>query len=136
PRESMPRLLAAGWALERTPDLASTVSADELRTLAQRVPDVDLAPIAERYADLCFRVRDLGIAFSDRRAVKVQKLIAASALLCGRTTADSSDLWVLRYVWDRAEQIAPLTALVNGVLKSHAEAPQAGASHPLAAVPE
>src|SRR5438876_16002 len=98
-RESMPQLLAAGWALERT--------------LASRVTDVDLAPVAERYADLCFRVRDLGIAFSDRRAVKVQKLIAASALLCDRTIADVSDLWVLRYVWDRAEQVAPLTALVN-----------------------
>jgi len=63
----------------------------------------------------------------------VQKLIAASALLCGRTSAELSDLWVLRYVWDRAEQIAPLAALVNGVLKT---APTGTAAHPLAAVPE
>jgi MoxR-like ATPase len=134
PRESMPRLLTAGWALENMPDLHSRVSAEELRILARRVTEVDLAPVAERYADLCFRVRDLGIAFSDRRAVKVQKLIAASALLCDRTVADASDFWVLRYVWDRAEQIAPLTALVNGVLKSQAEG--SAKNHPLAAVPE
>src|SRR5262249_30266218 len=62
-----------------------------------------------------------------------QKLIAASALLCGRTTASASDLWVLRYVWDRAEQIAPLAALVNGILKNE---PDAGIRHPLASVPE
>jgi hypothetical protein len=54
------------------------------------------------------RLRDLGIAFSDRRAVKVLKLIAASAVLCGRQQAIGADLWVLRYVWDRVEQIAPL----------------------------
>lgn len=134
-RDSMPRLLTAGWALESPQSLHSTVSAEEMRKLAKQVIDVDLSGVAERYADLCFRVRDLGIAFSDRRAVKVQKLIAASALLCGRTAAEATDLWVLRYVWDRAEQIAPLSALVNGVLKNVAENPDAP-RHALAAVPE
>ena len=43
------------------------------------------------------------------------------------------DLWVLRYVWDREEQIDPLAGLVNGTLKAHADEP---AAHPLAAVPE
>lgn len=133
PRASMPQLLTAGWALERPVVAEGTVTADELRELSRRIFDVNLAAVAERYADLAFRVRDLGIAFSDRRAVKVQKLIAASALLCGREAADASDLWVLRYVWDRAEQIAPLAALVNGVLKA---APPQAATHPLAAVPE
>jgi MoxR-like ATPase len=136
PRDSMPRLLAAGWALEGAPALSSTVNADELRGLAGKIPDVDLAPVAERYADLVFRVRDLGIAFSDRRAVKVQKLLAASALLCGRRQVRESDLWVLRYVWDRAEQIAPLSALVNGVLRDQAASRGVGGTHVLAAVPE
>ena len=31
-----------------------------------------------------------------------------------------SDLWVLRYVWDREEQIEPLAALVDGVLETAA----------------
>jgi hypothetical protein len=57
----------------------------------------------------------LGLAFSDRRAVKVLKLVAASAVLCGRTVAAASDLWVLCYVWDREEQIESLAALVNGI---------------------
>jgi MoxR-like ATPase len=133
PREAMPRLLTAGWALERPRPLEPAISADELRELSRRVYDVDLAPVLERYADLAFRVRDLGVALSDRRAVKVLKLVAASALLCGRTAVAPSDLWVLRHVWDRAEQIAPLEALVNGVLR---DAPADGESHPQAAVPE
>ena len=48
------------------------------------VHDVDLTRVSERYAEVVFKVRDLGIALSDRRAVKVLKLLAASALLCGR----------------------------------------------------
>ena len=69
------------------------------------------------------KVRDLGVAFSDRRAVKVLKLVAASAVLCGRSAAQVSDFWVFRYVWDREEQIAPLTALVAGVIEPHARSP-------------
>jgi MoxR-like ATPase len=135
PRAAMPHLLTAGWALERPQPLQATVTADDLRRLADAVYAVELTPVRERYADLAFRVRDLGVALSDRRSVKVQKLIAASALLCGRSAAAAADLWVLRYVWDRAEQIAPLSALVNGVLKEPDA--QAGESrHPLAAVPE
>src|SRR5581483_4036844 len=87
--------------------------------------------VSEAYGEAVHKVRDLGIAFSDRRAVKVLKLLAASALLCGREDARPSDLWVLRYVWDREEQIDPLAALVNGILEQHAAEPR---RHPLAAV--
>ena len=132
-REEMPRLLMAGWDLEQAGPLESSVSADDLRALARRVYQVELGSIAERYADVVSKVRDLGVAFSDRRAVKVLKLVAASAVLCGRTAARVSDFWVFRYVWDREEQIAPLTALVAGVIEPHAGEPDA---HPLAAVPD
>jgi MoxR-like ATPase len=131
-REDMPRLLTAGWELERAGPLESAVSADDLRALARRVYQVELGSIAERYADVVSKVRDLSVAFSDRRAVKVLKLVAASAVLCGRRAARVSDFWVFRYVWDRDEQIAPLTALIAGVVEQHAGEPDA---HPLAAVP-
>ena len=108
-REDMPRLLIAGWDLEQSGPLESRVSADDLRALARRVYQVELGSIAERYAGIVSRVRDLGVAFSDRRAVKVLKLVAASAVLCGRSAARVSDFWVFRYIWDREEQIAPLS---------------------------
>jgi MoxR-like ATPase len=133
-REATPGLLAAGWELERQAaggGGAGAVSAADLRDLGQRLFDVDLAPVRERYAEVVWKVRDLGVGYSDRRAVKGLKLVAASALLCGRSAASPADLWVLRYVWDRAEQIAPLGALVQGVLEQH---PDEGRSHPLARV--
>src|SRR5262249_25615648 len=113
PREATGRLLAAGWALEQGPAPACAVAADDLRALAKRIYDVNLADVRELYIDVIGKIRDLGVAFSDRRAVKAQKLIAASALLCGRRNAAASDLWVLRYLWDRAEQIGPLRGLIQ-----------------------
>jgi MoxR-like ATPase len=137
PRPQLPALLAAGWAIERNgkpaSDTADAPSADDLRTMAQRAKDVDLGSVLNTYADTVTKVRDLGVALTDRRAVKVLKLVAASAVMCGRSTANPSDLWVLRYVWDRAEQIGPLGALVSGVLERSGTAP---APHPRAARPE
>jgi MoxR-like ATPase len=122
-REAMPRLLTAGWALERAEPAQTEVSAGDLAELSARVHGVDLSEVTEAYLEVVGKVRDLGIAFSDRRVVKVLKLLAASALLCGREAANPSDLWVLRYVWDREEQIEPLAALINGVLERHADEP-------------
>src|SRR5262249_41236774 len=68
-REAMPRLLVAGWALERTRSAEVGVTSDDLRELAARVYEVDLSGIHSLYADVVSKVRDLGIAFSDRRAV-------------------------------------------------------------------
>ncbi len=136
PREQLPALLAAGWALERdgsADDLpADAPTADDLRAMARACRDVDLSPVTEAYADAVTKVRDLGVALTDRRAVKVLKLVAASAVLCGRSAASTSDFWVLRYAWDRVEQIGPLGALVNGLLE---QAP-AEAAHPRAGRPE
>jgi MoxR-like ATPase len=118
--EAMPQLLQAGWALETAQPPAAEVTAGDLAALSGCLYQADLSGVLEIYTEAVFKVRDLGVAFSDRRAVKVLKLLAASALLCGRTSPDASDLWVLRYVWDREEQIEPLAALVNGLLEQHA----------------
>jgi MoxR-like ATPase len=133
PRAAMPSLLCAGWELERSSTQPAGITAEDLRQLSQRIYDVDLAGVRELYAEVVFKVRDLGIAFSDRRAVKGLKLLAASALLCGRAAAEPSDLWVLRYVWDRAEQIGPLRGMIAGVLEQH---PAEGPAHPLASLAE
>jgi MoxR-like ATPase len=109
------------------------VTADDLRTLARALYEVDLGPVRPLYTETIHKVRDLGVAFSDRRAVKAQKLVAASAILCARTQAEASDLWVLRYVWDRAEQIGPLRGLIHDVLEQQ---PAGAQPHPLANLPE
>jgi MoxR-like ATPase len=131
-REELPRLLVAGWALEQSSLLESSISAEDLRALTRRVYEVDVHAVADRYAGVVSKVRDLGVALSDRRVVKILKLVAASAVLCGRKAAGISDFWVFRYVWDREEQIAPMQSLVAGVIEPHAGEADA---HPLATVP-
>ncbi len=110
--------MLAGWGIERgEPEPSVTApTADDLRELARQTRAVDLSGVLERYADAVTRVRDLGVALSDRRAVKVLKLVAAAATLCDRTVADATDLWVRRHVGDRAEQVGPLQTLVAGLL--------------------
>jgi MoxR-like ATPase len=132
PRSATTRLLSAGWALEQFAEAPATLTADDLRQLSRRIYSVDLGPIRDLYTEVVHKIRDLGVAFSDRRAVKAQKLLAASAVLCRRDACTPADLWVLRYVWDRAEQIGPLRGLVEGVLEQHPEA-RADRAHPLAA---
>lgn len=133
PRSATPALLQAGWALEQARPPISELTSDDLRNLSAAVFRVDLAPIRDLYTEVVHKIRDLGVGLSDRRAVKSQKLLAASALLCERTIAQPSDLWVLRYVWDRAEQIGPLRGLIQHVLEQH---PTGADSHPLAQLPE
>ncbi|SIO62474.1 MoxR-like ATPase [Singulisphaera sp. GP187] len=131
--ESMPRLLAAGWEMERFQGTDASISAADLRGLSRRIYEIDLSKITAPYTELVFKIRDLGVTVSDRRAVKVLKLVAASAVLCGRPAALIADFWPLRYVWDREEQIGPLASLVETVIEPHTGAERV---HPLATVPE
>lgn len=133
PRAAMPGLLAAGWALEHAGPIETGLTAEDLRALSRTVYQVDLSPVLPLYSETLFKVRDLGVALSDRRAVKVMKLVAASAVLCGRQQARASDLWVLRYVWDREEQIGPLASLIHGILEQR-QGDDLGGSHPLSRV--
>jgi MoxR-like ATPase len=135
PRAQLPALLSAGWMIERDGLLNERVeilSAEDLRMLGQRAKDVNLNGILEVYSDAITKIRDLGVAISDRRAVKVLKLLASSSVLSGRTSANISDLWVLRYVWDKLEQMGPLSTLVSGIL----ERVEADSPHPRSAKPD
>ena len=80
-----------------------------------------MSPIRKQYVDLIHNLRSTGIGVSDRRAVKVQNLIAASALMCGRTEAIISDFWVLKYIWDTEEQIEILGGIIDSVIEKTTE---------------
>lgn len=134
PQEELSHVLNAGWNLEaqRGQRPTATVSVDEIRQLQQAVRDVDVTTIRPAYVDLIQRLRHAGIAISDRRAVKFQRLIAASALLCDRRVAEPSDLWPLRYTWDSVEQQEVLASLVKDAMSRHA-ATSTGRVHPRSA---
>ena len=119
PGEMLPEVLTAGWKLDSRGDVGQAiVSVDDVRVLQSLIHDVDLAGIQSKYVELVHRLRHAGISVSDRRAVKLQQVIAASAILCGRTTAIDSDLWVLRYIWDSEEQQTVLASIVQDAIDS------------------
>lgn len=112
--EELPDVLEAGWKLDvNRPEIVPQISVDDLRKLTALLRVVDLTAIRGDYVQLIHRLRHAGLEVSDRRAVKLQRLLAASAILCGRLRVNATDLWVLRYVWDLVEQQEVTTAIVN-----------------------
>ncbi|QDT32155.1 AAA family ATPase [Thalassoglobus polymorphus] len=123
PQEQLQDVIAAGWTLEQqraesnghaNSDHANeTVSVDDIRLIQSAVNQVDVSTVRQPYVELVQRLRHAGVTVSDRRAVKFQRLLAASALLCGRMVANPSDLWILRYTWETEEQQEVLATLVS-----------------------
>lgn len=127
------KVLQAGWKLEQSEHgTPAKISAEEVRELQNITTTIDLSGIRGAYITLIQQLRNAGIQISDRRAVKLQRLIAASAVLCKRETAILSDMWVLRYIWDTEEQQELIAAIVNAALVTNDE--QQSAAHPRAAV--
>ncbi|MFL9835437.1 AAA family ATPase [Chryseobacterium terrae] len=125
------QVLLAGRKLENIVETETTeIFSDEIRELQNLCKSIDLKPIYEVYLNTIINLRNTGIAISDRRAVKLQNLIAASALICGRNEAILSDLWVLKHIWDTEEQIEILEGIINRTIekddhpKSHPQALQ------------
>jgi MoxR-like ATPase len=88
------------------------VPAADLRTLQQAVAEVDLSAVLSPYVRIVQAFRAEGITFSDRRAVKAQKVFAASALLAGRAQAEISDLARLVHLWADPRDEASLRRVV------------------------
>jgi MoxR-like ATPase len=125
-------VLDAGWALEQKAAVTvPDITAEDILHLQSMVSQVDLQPVRTAYIELIQKLRNAGVQVSDRRAVKLQRLIAASALICKRTTAALSDLWVLRYIWDTDEQVEIIAAIINAAIDT--AAPEI-AHHPQALV--
>ncbi len=117
PAEQLQEVAGAGWKLELAPrEPQPTMSLDEVRQLHELLVDVDINVILPLYIELVHRLRHAGISISDRRVVKLQRLIASSALICGRLQAQPSDLWVLRYIWDTEDQPEVLNSIVQDAI--------------------
>lgn len=122
-------VLTEGWKLQRDDNAPMpTITPAEIKELQRLSKTIDLMPIRKQYVDLIHNLRNTGIKISDRRAVKIQNLLVASALICGRTETIISDLWVMKYIWDTEEQIEILAGIIDGVIGKEA-IPQ---SHPQA----
>jgi MoxR-like ATPase len=125
-------LLAAGWALEHQNQAEEPVlSVDEIAQLQRSLPKVSLNDVRPAYLKLVTRIRNAGLKLSDRRAVKLQRLIAASTLLCGREKAQVSDFWVMKHIWDLEEQQESLIAVVEeSIAESNFDSQHETEDHP------
>ena len=117
PQDRMSEVLVAGWSREQALPIVGAMPLDEARVLQAAVQQVDLEPIRPAYLQLIQRLRNAGMSISDRRAVRLQRVIAASAVMCGRNSAIVNDLWVARYIWDSLAQVEMLVAHVNAIVK-------------------
>lgn len=125
-------VLEAGWKLEQKKNTEKPeISVEAILEIQKMINTVDLQEIRPAYINLIEMLRNAGVQVSDRRAVKLQRLIAASALLCKRTKAILSDMWVLQYIWDTEEQQEVIAGIVSAVVQSDKDNPD---QHPRASV--
>jgi MoxR-like ATPase len=113
------KVLNAGWLLEqRLGHQRPSIAAADILELQSLIGTVELATVRPQYIALVQKLRNAGLAMSDRRAVKLQRLMAASALLCKRKEVIASDMWVLRYIWDSHEQREVVASIVHAAVNS------------------
>jgi MoxR-like ATPase len=85
-------LLEASWALGRETG-ANEASMQDVDIVAQAARAADVAAVRPALAHALRLVRAAGVELTDRRAARVQRLVAAAAALAGRSRADERDLW-------------------------------------------
>ncbi|MGI9424294.1 MAG: AAA family ATPase [Hyphomicrobiaceae bacterium] len=99
-------LLDSGWryGVEEGAE-TPLLTMQDIASLTDAAKHVDVTPIRDAYAHVVRKLRSRGIAFSDRRIVKGQTLIASTAAAAGRHQAGLADLWPIIYMaQDRAAQ--------------------------------
>jgi MoxR-like ATPase len=118
-------LLSSGWSLGRGPETASASVAD-LDTLGAAALAMDLTPLRSAIAHGVRLLRGAGIELSDRRLVRLQRLIAAAAALSGRERPAEADLWPIIFALptEQAQHLGRdvlrefLSSAENGILLS------------------
>ena len=124
PDSMLETLLEAGWKGNAQPANPPHLPLTVLDQLSEAALQVDLKPALPTLAHCIRQLRKANIQLSDRRIVKIQSLVAASAALDGRNQASDADLWPLIYAipTPEAQQLArevlqdTLAASANPVL--------------------
>lgn len=118
PDPRLEELLEAGWHLDHQENGAAVHPATlaDLDTLTAAARRADLSRVRPHLAHAIRLLRGVGIVLSDRRAVRVQGLVAAAAALAGRSRATDADLWPLVLAVPTREQQSLARECLNEVL--------------------
>jgi len=113
-------LLRCGWRLEReriregfAARVDNLTTSTALRRLHQALNQVNLDQVRSAFNEVIRRIRAEGIEISDRRAIRLFKLVAAASLRRGSLNAEEADFHVLAHCWDRREQAEALRAILE-----------------------
>lgn len=113
-------LFERGWKLEKdrinegyNQELGHLITTDVLLEMYQTLNEVDMDEIANDYREVIRRIRAEGIELSDRRVIKLLKLIAASAIRRKSLVANTGDFWLLKHIWNKPDQIPYLQSIIN-----------------------
>jgi MoxR-like ATPase len=122
------QLLQLGWKLEqdRIRDdfqirLENVTSTEAFRALYRALSGVRLDGVTKEFREAVRRIRAEGIDLSDRRVIKLLKLVAASALRRKSLDATTGDFWVLQHAWNNPDQIPNLRAVIEPYLAGQEE---------------
>jgi MoxR-like ATPase len=94
PDSRLEELLEGGWATDKTA-LTADATMGDIDALADLATSCDMSAVRGRLAHCIRKLRSAGLVLSDRRLVKTQRLIAAAAVLGGRTVPTEADLWAI-----------------------------------------
>lgn len=122
PDQHLEALLQGGWQRHASDQHTPAIALAALDHLTAQVRQVDMAQARPALASAIRQLRQSGILLSDRRIVKAQLLVAASAVMAGRLHAQPCDLWPLIYVLPNRELQLTGKEVLSALL--------AGAAHP------
>ena len=118
PDPRLEELLEAGWKLDHQEggEAVHPATLGDLDALTAAARRCDLSRVRPHLAHAIRLLRGAGIVLSDRRAVRVQGLVAAAAALAGRARATDADLWPLVLAVPTREQQSLARECLNEVL--------------------
>jgi MoxR-like ATPase len=121
PDANLEDLLEASWGLRQQPPQRVAEIA-QLAAVAEATRAVDLAPVRADFAHALRLLRGASIVLSDRRVARAQGLVAAAAVLAGRSHATRADLWPLVFAVPTLEaQNAARAALRDLLAEAHSD---------------
>ena len=103
PDPRLEELLEGGWLLEQAVSTPRATVAD-IDLLSDAARTAHLQSVRPALAHAVRLLRREGVHLTDRRAVKVQRLLAAAAVLAGRAEPTEADLWPLVLAVPTAEE--------------------------------
>ena len=120
-------LLEAGWSLsEATTEAEGSLKALDTLIAASRA--IDIQAVRSALAEAIRVLRGENIEMSDRRVVKLQRLIAAAAVLDGRSVAHEGDLWPIIFAIPRPGDQDRARDLLREILDRSSNATLPGAA--------